>query len=68
MESLMTNPDLRSRLRAIADGNGEDELPNSLSPIAVAKHAKTFRAWVAFANSTSGEPLTAPAELLPPLH
>ena len=62
----MPKADLRSRLRAIADGSDEDELPNSLSPIAVAKHAKAFRAWVAFARSTSGEPLTAPAELLPP--
>jgi len=62
----MSKPDLRSRLRAIAAGRGEDELPNSLNPVAVAKHAKAFRAWVAFAKSTSGEPLTAPAELLPP--
>jgi len=60
-------PDLLVRLRDIAAGRGVDELPNAISPVEVDKHAPAFRAWVAFARSESGEPLTAPAELLPPL-
>jgi len=63
----MPKPDLCSRLRDIANGRGADELPNSLNPVAVEKHATAYRAWTTFATSTSGEPLTAPADLLAPL-
>lgn len=60
-------PDLHSRLRDIAAGRIANDLPNSLSTSVVEKHSTAFRAWANFARSQSGEPLTAPAELLPPL-